>query len=515
MTRLRLHWRFRKGAALGCAALLGVVGGAVPTIAAATDKTGNAEERIRSASSAKAADFDFDKGNVAFDVIFPVVNPAVRKHVSLYASDATIVLRIVTLMETAWFDAIAPYHPTAVGMYSDLGRRPASEGATNRNRNIAILYATQTVLDNLLPQNSAGWREMLSSVGLNPDDRQENTHSAVGLGNLAGKAAIANRLHDGMNQLGDEGGRKYNRQPYADYLGYRPVNTATELRNPSRWQPNLVTKGNGLFQSQQFVTPQFGFTRPYSFKDARAFHAPPPRNSDHRNRQAYKRQVDEVLAASAALNDERKMDAELFNDKFLGLGLPTATGVWNHNGTLEEFVQASTAADIAAFDTGIAVWRDKYLYDAVRPFSAVRHVYGDRTVTAWGGPGKGTVRDLPGKEWRGYLDVADHPEYPSGSASFCAAVAQVGRRLYGTDKLNMSWTFAKGSSLIEPGITPAADITLRWDTWTDYVRDCGLSRVWGGVHFMPAVEAGWDIGERVGDLAYAYVQSHIKGKRPA
>jgi hypothetical protein len=40
-----------------------------------------------------------------------------------------------------------------------------------------------------------------------------------------------------MNQLGDEGGVLCNRQPYADYTGYDPVNTAYDLRDPSRWQP--------------------------------------------------------------------------------------------------------------------------------------------------------------------------------------------------------------------------------------------------------------------------------------
>ena len=43
-----------------------------------------------------------------------------------------------------------------------------------------------------------------------------------------------------MNQLGDEGGRQYNRRPYEDYTGYKPVNTAYKLSDPSRWQPLLT-----------------------------------------------------------------------------------------------------------------------------------------------------------------------------------------------------------------------------------------------------------------------------------
>ena len=40
---------------------------------------------------------------------------------------------------------------------------------------------------------------------------------------------------------------------------------------------------------------------------------------------------------------------------------------------------------MAAFDTVIAIWNEKYRYHAVRPFSAIRLLYGDKPVTAWGG----------------------------------------------------------------------------------------------------------------------------------
>lgn len=66
----------------------------------------------------------------------------------------------------------APYHPTAVAVCSRLGRRPASERATNRNVNIAVFYASYRVLNSLYPAQAAEWREMLASVGLNPDDAQ-------------------------------------------------------------------------------------------------------------------------------------------------------------------------------------------------------------------------------------------------------------------------------------------------------------------------------------------------------
>ena len=159
------------------------------------------------------------------------------------------------------------------------------------------------------------------------------------------------------------------------------------------------------------------------------------------------------------------------------------------------------------------MWQEKTKYDAVRPFSAIRYIYGDDEVTAWGGPGMGTVSDIPGKEWRPYLDTADHPEYPSGSANFCAAHAQASRLFFGSDDLNWTVPIPAGSSVVEPGVTPAVDTNLFFPTWTDFATKCADSRFNGGVHFQDAILED-SMGERIGTLAYDFVQAHIAGTPP-
>lgn len=467
--------------------------------------------------------FDLDTGIAPHEVVIPAALPPLLATVA--SSDASLVLHMTVQINNGWFDAIAPYHPTAVGVASQLGRRPASERATNRQRNIAILYASYRVLTGLLPKFEAQWREMLSRVGLDPDDPDRDPASPVGIGIWAGEAVIASRLHDGMNRLGDErpkapikkrsdqGGQQYHRQPYADYLGYRPVNTAYVLRDPGRWQPDVVTTGNGIFQVQEFVTPQYSVTRPYSYRSPTEFAVPAPRDSDPvHHRDGYQRQADEVLRASAALTDTQKMTAEHFNDKYRSLPTTVAFLAETRGYTLDEFVFHAFLTNLAAFDTGIAVWHFKLRYDAVRPFSAIRYLYRDRTVTAWGGPGRGTVGDLPGAQWRSYLNTADHPEYPSGTSAICAAHAQASRRFTGTDAMGQSVTIPRGASVVEPGVTPRADTVLGpWHTWTQWAQDCALSRLWAGVHFHGARTAGAALGTRIGDRAYTFVDRHIRG----
>lgn len=457
--------------------------------------------------------FDFDNGKAPTEIVVPTVLPEILRVVSSGAMDASLVLRITAMTTNSWFDAIAPYHPTAVGVYSRLGRRPAEEGVSNRNKNIAILYASYRVLNSLFPDEYLKWNAMLTGVGLDPGDTQENTTTAIGIGNLAGKAVVRARENDGMNQLGNVG-CKYNCLRYADYTGYKPVNTAYELRNPSRWQPNVGSqKNHGIFTVQQFVTPQYRYTRPYSYKNPDRFQAPEPEDSNHHNERAYRQQVDEVLAASAGLTDYKKMAAELFDHKLFSLGFAEQFIVQSRGFNLDQAVHFTFLNNMAAFDAGIAVWNQKYRYDAVRPFSAIRYVYGDRAVTAWGGPGKGTVSDIPASEWRSYMGTADHPEYPSGSACFCAAHAQASRRFLGSDVFGWSVPRAKGSSDIEPGITPASDIVLGpWNTYTDFENECAISRVWGGVHFKPAIEEGQKMCRPIGNFAYAFLVAHITGK---
>lgn len=461
-------------------------------------------------AAARTAGFDFDRGNAAIELVIPTATAKLLTTIG--PGDATIFLRVATMLNNGWFDAIAPYHPTAVGVSSQLGRRPASERASNRQRNVALLHASHHVLNSVLPRFRAEWRTMLTAVGLSPDDTSADLTTPVGIGNTAGRAVVASRERDGMNQLGDADGRRYNRQPYADTTGYQPVNTPGVLRDPSRWQPGLVTDGGGIFRAQEFVTPQYGRTRPYTHRTPAEFSVPPPVDSDARhNPRGYRRQADEVLAVSAELNDRRKLIAEHFDNKENLARSVVYLAEARHLG-LDEFVHLEFLTNLAAFDVGIAVWHHKRLHDAVRPFSAIRYLYGDRRITAWGGPGQGRVTDITGAEWRSYLNTADHPEYPSGSASFCAAHAVAARLFTGTDELGHTVTIAQGASVVEPGVTPARDTTLTWHTWTKWAAECGQSRLWGGVHFQDSIVAGQMLGGQIGERAYRFVTAHINGR---
>ena len=278
---------------------------------------------------------------------------------------------------------------------------------------------------------------------MNPDDSSVDLSTAVGIGNSAGQRVVAGRLHDGMNQTGD----------YQDTTGYKPVNSAFELRDPSRWQPGLRLMGTGVYMVQQFVTPQLANTEPVAEFDPRAYRVPPPIASDVENWEQYKAQVDAVLDVSADLSDEDKLMAELFDNKIVSLGLSYLHLAQSLDLSPADTVRGYFVKVAAALDSSIIIWQEKARFDGVRPFSAIRHVYGDDNVMAWGGPGAGS-REIPAGDWMSYLPEADHPEYPSGSTCGCYAQAQALRRFSGSDSLNWSVSYPAGGSRIEPGFTP-------------------------------------------------------------
>ncbi len=378
-----------------------------------------------------------------------------------------------------------------------------------------MLYATRRILDVQLPEFRDDWAQMLRSVGLDPDDDSTDLTMPVGIGNIAGAGVVEKHRNDGMNAQGNEINpalteRTDQGRRYWDYTGYEPVNTAYRLTDAGRWQPAIVDTGSGIFRVQQFVTPQWAISTPFSITNPLQFSAPPPTASDPTNAAEYRAQADAVLRASAAMTDEQKMMAELFNDKVASLASAAGFVIESRGLTMEDFVFFDLTLSIAAYDAGIAIWAQKRRHDAVRPLSAIRHLYGNAPVTAWGGVGRGT-QSIPATQWRSYLPVADHPEYPSASAAFCAAYAEAAQLYLNSDTLNWFIPYAEGSSVIEPGITPQRNITIGWDTFTEFSADCGDSRFWSGVHFEPSIPAGQSIGQQVARHAYDFMSRHING----
>ncbi len=144
-------------------------------------------------------------------VIIPRLIPVLVRDVSYTLGDVTVVNRVTSTLLIALVDATAPYHPTAVGVFTGFDRRPQEEWNPT-NVNTAMLYAAYHSLRGTIPHREDVWITYLTDFGLDPADNMDLS-TAAGIGAAAGKGAVAGRLNDGMKQTGN----------YADTIGYHRI----------------------------------------------------------------------------------------------------------------------------------------------------------------------------------------------------------------------------------------------------------------------------------------------------
>lgn len=138
------------------------------------------------------------------------------------------------------------------------------------------------------------------------------------------------------------------------------------------------------------------------------------------------------------------------------------------------------AAAVAMDDAMIAVFDAKYRYGFWRPVTAIRNGDLDRHPA--------TPRDA---SWNSLIESPMHPEYPSGHAVLAGAVGAVLRADVG----------AQPPLPLATRSPTAGGAARQWTTVDDFVREVGEARIWAGIHFRSAIDAGWTLGDRVGQLA--------------
>jgi hypothetical protein len=420
----------------------------------------------------------------------------------------TVTARALAVVHASIYDAWAAYDAKAVG--SRLGgslRQPPAE-RTLANRRTAISYAAYRALVNLFPARTASFDALMASLGYDPAEDAADT-SPAGVGNRAAAAVLAYRAGDGANQAGG----------YADTTGYQPVNTPDEVLDADRWQPLRLPGG----MAQTFATPHWYRVTPFALRSAAQFRPDGPvAHVDGRGRpnRAYIRQAREVLRDSRELDDRSKSIAAYWWD---GPSTELPPGHWcllaqyvsrRDRHSIDQDAKMFLALTGALLDASIAAWDAKRAYDSVRPITAVRELYRDRAVLAWGGPGRGT-RPIRGEDWLPYqpATVVTPPfaEYVSGHSTFSAAAAEVLTSFTGSQRFGFSVTVPAGSSMIEPGVTPARPVTLTFRTFAAAADQAGRSRRYGGIHFRAGDLDGRELGRRVGATAWAKASGYFDG----
>lgn len=213
-------------------------------------------------------------------------------------------------------------------------------------------------------------------------------------------------------------------------------------------------------------------------------HGPDPLSSED-----YVRDVERLKSVGSLTSKTRTPDqtetAKFWFEDFQVLNR-IANTVIQRNGLDEwDAARAFALMHLAVVDAGIACFRAKYHYRFWRPYTAIRLASEDgnpKTVpdTAWL-PLLWTPLDNPQQTFL----IPPIPEYPSAAGTVAAAATEVLASIVGNEQR------FEATSPFLPGVT------RRYTSLRQAAEEAGMSRVYGGIHFLRAVRDGWQLGRSV------------------
>jgi len=423
----------------------------------------------------------------------------------------TVTSRYLGLIFVSIFDAWSMYDEKATPVYLEgADRRPAKE-RTLKNKEIAISYAAFRAMNEYYFSDTTLFANFMKELGLDPMNESLDPTTPEGIGNLAAKAVIESRKGDGSNQYGEEEGS--NGEPYFNYVGYEPVNSADQNVDPNRWQPKYFSDGKGGKYAPGCLTPFWDKVKPIALKSGDQFRpGPPPMIGSEQ----LEKEVQEVIELQVNLTDYQKALVEFMRD---GPQSVQQAGHWlkfaqevslRDNHTLDEDVKMYFLNQVVAMDAFIASWDSKMFYDYARPYALVHQYYEKQKIKAWGGEGKGMI-DMDGKEWRPYSPeiflCPPFPSYTSGHSTISGGCAEALKMWTGSEEFGSEATLVAGA-LTEPD-NIGDTIVLEFPTFTETAEMAGISRVLGGYHIQADNVAGLELGREVAREVWKFYKEHL------
>lgn len=149
-----------------------------------------------------------------------------------------------------------------------------------------------------------------------------------------------------------------------------------------------------------------------------------------------------------------------------------------------EAMEINTMVAVALMDGFLSCWDEKFRSNRIRPETAIR-MYMDTS-------------------WKPFLQTPPFPEYLSGHSTISAASAVVLTHYFG-DNFSYSDTVEERYGL------PAR----QFESFQQAAIEAGISRFYGGIHFMDAIDNGRTQGLQVGEWVLQKAGKLPVGQQPA
>lgn len=154
-----------------------------------------------------------------------------------------------------------------------------------------------------------------------------------------------------------------------------------------------------------------------------------------------------------------------------------------------ELARAFALFGMTQCDASINAWHNKYVYDILRPETAIRERarhFQNRDP-----------RVMQNRRWRSFIPTPHFPSYTSGHSTFGAAGMELLKLTYGQDTVRLS-----GQSP-DRVLWPQLDnVVQHWTSLDQIAEDNGMSRIYGGVHWhLDHSQAMW-AGKKIAQQAF-------------
>ena len=172
---------------------------------------------------------------------------------------------------------------------------------------------------------------------------------------------------------------------------------------------------------------------------------------------------------------------------FIYIGLQV---MQNRGFSFIELARAFALLGMTQCDASISAWDSKYAHDIIRPETAIRYrapafANNDPRMTAQ-------------KNWRSYIPTPEFPAYTSGHSTFGAVGAVMIANLIGTDQVRFS--HESPDQVLWPQLS---GIRRHWTSLSQAADENGLSRLYGGVHWLADHTAAMASGTAIANHAFA------------
>ncbi len=303
----------------------------------------------------------------------------------------------------------------------------------------------------------------------------------------------------GLTQTSIEQSQAYGEKVAQHILGWSQSDKYGETRSypkfdlnedPSRWKPTPP----GYFDG---IEPHWREIRPFVIKSADQFAPPPPTPYDMSEGSTFFKELMEVYEVGKAADQEQREIASFWDCNPFVMNVTghvmhaskkiTPGGHWMGITGLvakkdsADFAKSSMSyalTSIALADGFISCWDEKYRSNLTRP----------ETV----------INETIDEDWLPLLQTPPFPEYTSGHSVISRAAAVALTSIYG-DNFQFDDTVE-----IEYGLPMRS-----FDSFYEASEEAAVSRLYGGIHYRPAIEYGVVQGEQVGK----YIVSNLKLKR--